>query len=367
MRTATVASIAIILPWLVAAQGPVPGDARRGEDVLRQEGCVNCHSVRGQGGKIGPDLSRMVARDFTPSQMASLMWNHAPTMWSAMDKAGVTRGSLSEQQAADLFAYFYSLRYFENPGDAGRGRRVFESKRCAECHGITTRLASGAPPLSTWPSVADPIELAGAMWNHAPRMTKALADKKVPWPALTTQEMTDLALYVRTTAKARDSLFSTGSAQSGAKVYEAKGCGGCHKGNLELTRRLQRHTMSEMAAGLWNHGAKIKSMPQITPPEMRDLAAYLFSIQYFEGPGDPARGARVFKEKGCGNCHGRADSGAPSLTAVAGKFNSIAAVAALWRHGPGMLTEMRRQKQTWPRFVNDEFQHLVAFLNTPSQ
>jgi cytochrome c2 len=362
-----VASIATIFSGLLAAQEPVPGDARRGEEVLRQEGCINCHSIRGQGGKVAPDLARMVARDFTPSQMASLMWNHAPAMWGAMDKAGMTKSSLTEQQAADLFAYFYSLRFFETPGDAGRGRRVFESKHCAGCHGTTTPLPTGAPPLSAWPSVSDPIELAGAMWNHAPRMSQALAEKKVAWPALNTQEMTDLALYVRTTAKARDPQFSTGSAQSGAKVYEAKGCGGCHKGNLELNRRIQRHTMSAMAAGLWNHGARIKSMPQITTQEMRDLAAYLFSIHYFEGAGDPERGARVFRDKGCGNCHGRADSGAPSLTALAGKFNSIAAVAALWRHGPRMLSEMRRQKLPWPRFAYDEFQHLVAFLNGPAR
>src|SRR5260370_34775875 len=37
--------------------GSVPGDARRGGQLFRQQGCISCHLARGEGGGKGPDLS----------------------------------------------------------------------------------------------------------------------------------------------------------------------------------------------------------------------------------------------------------------------------------------------------------------------
>src|SRR5437868_15155302 len=55
-------------------------------------------------------------------------------MWKAMEKSGIEKPMLTEAQTADLFGYFWASRYFEKPGDEARGRRVFASKRCTECH-----------------------------------------------------------------------------------------------------------------------------------------------------------------------------------------------------------------------------------------
>ena len=55
----------------------------------------------------------------------------------AMRDRNVHAGDLSEQGGDDLFAYFYSARFFDKPGDAARGKRLFSSKHCAECHGLT--------------------------------------------------------------------------------------------------------------------------------------------------------------------------------------------------------------------------------------
>ena len=43
--------------------------------------------------------------------MASVMWNHAPAMWSAMEAKEVARPAIGDKQAEDLFAYLYSIRY----------------------------------------------------------------------------------------------------------------------------------------------------------------------------------------------------------------------------------------------------------------
>ena len=53
------------------------------------------------------------------------MWNHAPAMWVETRLRNMPRPAMDEQQAADLFAFFYSLRFFEEPGDAARGKRSF--------------------------------------------------------------------------------------------------------------------------------------------------------------------------------------------------------------------------------------------------
>src|SRR5580765_4364427 len=80
------------------AAGIVAGDASRGEQLFQTEQCIQCHSVKGKGGVLAPDLARRVDRDYTPAVMASLMWNHAPDMWTAMKEHGITKGSMTQEK-----------------------------------------------------------------------------------------------------------------------------------------------------------------------------------------------------------------------------------------------------------------------------
>src|ERR1051325_11520702 len=110
--------IALLPIAAVAASLPViPGDSSRGAQIFEKEQCIHCHAVNGRGGKVGIDLGRAVPRHYTPAYLASTMWNHAPVMWSAMEQAGIETPKLSPESAADLFAYFYSARFFEKPGN----------------------------------------------------------------------------------------------------------------------------------------------------------------------------------------------------------------------------------------------------------
>src|SRR5262245_12698299 len=129
----------LIVVWVAgAAQGAViPGNARRGEQLFENQRCIQCHSFKGRGGKSAPDLSKRVGRDYSPAVMASLMWNHAPEMWSAMKAQSVELPKVTPEIAADLFAYFVSARYFERRGDTARGKAAFSVKNCSSCHGIT--------------------------------------------------------------------------------------------------------------------------------------------------------------------------------------------------------------------------------------
>ena len=181
--------LALLMVSGVFAAEPIQGNADRGAKLFQNEQCVRCHSVNGKGGTAAPDLARRMDRDYTPAVMASLMWNHAPEMWTGMKAQGIVRPSLSAESAADLFAYFVAGRYFEKPGDAGRGKLAFHDKHCDSCHGIDAAMAGGAPPVSRWESLADPIVLAQQMWNHGGRMHQAFAQKKLAWSQLTGAEL----------------------------------------------------------------------------------------------------------------------------------------------------------------------------------
>ncbi len=345
----------------------IPGDARRGAQLFDSEQCVQCHSVNGHGGASAPDLGRRVDRNFTPGVMASLMWNHAPNMWSAMRKQGVVKSSLSPESASDLFAYFMSARFFEKPGDAGRGKAVFNAKHCSECHGISTVKEPGAPPVAHWESLADPVVLAQQMWDHGAKMHQAMTQKQFAWSQITAQELTDLLVYLQNLPETRNLAgnFKFGPSDSGEQLFQSKGCAGCHTGSKALETLLKNQTITQIAADMWNHQPDMKQPPPVlSQEEMRQILDYVWARQYFSGDGNAERGKRVFTEKNCAVCHNDRSSGAPDLAGHKGDYSDITMVAALWDHGPRMLEEMTRRKLAWPRFTDEQMSDLIAYLNS---
>jgi len=157
-------------------------DSTRGAAVFASQSCIQCHALNGIGPKIGPDLGLLVDRGFTPASFASTMWNHAPSMLAAMRARNIPLPVMDEQAAADLFAFFYATRFFEEPGDAGRGKRLFTTRACANCHGITDSKIPAAKPASQWASLADPIAMIEAMWDHASNMRDEMARQKIASP-----------------------------------------------------------------------------------------------------------------------------------------------------------------------------------------
>jgi mono/diheme cytochrome c family protein len=371
MRSATfvlrIGGAAALFACASMAGNAIPGDARRGEQIFQTQQCIQCHSVNGRGGHIAPDLAKRVDRDFTPSVMASLMWNHAPDMWAAMKKQGVTKSQLSSEAAGDLFAYFVSQRYFEKPGDAGRGKQVFAAKHCAGCHGLTTSPDPAAPPVAKWESLADPTVLAQQMWNHGAKMRDEFAKKKLAWSKLTSQELTDMLVYLQnqpeTKSLAGNFQFPP-SDTGGEALFQAKGCNGCHTGRLALEGLLRNQTLTDIAVDMWNHQPEMKQQPPtFTPDEMRQIIGYLWTKQYFRGDGSADRGKKVFTEKNCATCHNDPSSGAPKLARGKDAYSDITIVSSLWSHGPAMLDLMNQKKLAWPHFTAQQMSDLIAYLN----
>lgn len=358
---------AAILSGSALAADPVAGEASRGEQLFKTQQCVRCHSVNGQGGDYAPDLARRIDRNYTPTVMASLMWNHAPAMWDAMRKEKLPLPKLTTEQTADLFAYFVSARYFERPGDAGRGKQLFASKRCGDCHGIADSKAAGAPAVAKWESLADPVVLAQQMWNHGAAMKDALAKQGITRPAVSSQELTDMLVYLQNLPETRKLAgnFKFTPSEGGAQLFQSKGCAGCHTGKLSLESRLRNQTLTGIAAAMWNHQPQMKQPPvQLSQEEMRQVIGHIWLRQYLRGDGNAARGKKVFETQNCATCHNDPSSGAPKLAKGKDAYSDITMVTALWGHGPRMLEMMSQKKLAWPRFTAAQMADLIAHLNS---
>ena len=340
----------------------IAADSARGAQLFESLSCVQCHSINGRGGTVGPDLGRRIDRNFTPASLAATMWNHAPAMWAAMRARNIRPGDLNEQAAADLFAYFYSARFFEKPGDAGRGKSLFTSKHCAECHRLTD-----------WQSIDQPMALVNALWNHAATMRQEFAAKKLKWPELTAQDLTDMLVYLRNlpSALSAPTRLEITAGTNGLVLFDSKGCAACHIGKIALTSRLKGKTLTDIAVAMWNHEPRMAATPApLSPGDMREIVSYLWAAQFFEDAGNPAAGARVFAAKRCATCHNDASTAAPKLIGTGRPLNAANAttiVSVLWHHGPQMLDQMKTKGIAWPRFEGSDMANLIAYLNSQNK
>ena len=299
------------------------------------------------------------------------MWNHAPAMWSAIAKQGLPLPQLSEPDAANLFAYFYAAHFFEKPGEAERGKAIFAAKRCADCHALTPGETKVGPPVSQWPSLSDPTVLVSKMFDHAAQMNQAMRERHIAWPQLTSQDLTDLLVYLQNLPQTRSATleFEMPAPEGGEELFRTKGCAGCHTDEKAFENLIGDSTLTDIAAAMWNHAPlMVKSAEtapdQVTAPQMRQILSFVWASQFFSPKGDAARGKHVFESKKCETCHGASSSGAPALSPANGTFSAVQMVAALWSHGPSMLEKMKQQNIAWPRLSPSEMTNLIAYLNS---
>jgi cytochrome c2 len=357
------------------------GDAQAGAAALKDRQCIVCHSIAGRGGNLAPDLARRSGQDFTPATLAAMMWNHGPAMWQAMEQRQMAVPALGSDEILDLYAYFFWLRYFEPPGDAARGRVVFVSKNCNQCHAlVVTNGAGPGKPVPQWAALTDPVLWIQNMWNHGGEMALELERRGIAWPRLTVQEMTDLMVYLLNLPglPARQPGLRFGQGASGEEVLRDKNCMDCHTfgvsapGTVDLAGVSRRErSLAGLAAAMWNHrpimaaAAEKKGVP-MKPFEGRQMAhliSYLFEENYFDEPGNPARGASLFQSKQCGSCHGVAGTGAPALLGTGRGFMPANFGSAVWTHGPAMLKTFQERGINWPNLTGRDVSDIMAYLN----
>ena len=187
----------------IPAETYVMGDPSTGERLFDEKGCVQCHSVRGVGGDLGPDVEDIDV-DCSATQIAGRMWNHGPKMWEIMEREGLTFPTFEEGEMADVLAYLYASRLEDEPGDAERGRRITTDKGCLDCHPLHGQGATISKDLATVKGLDSPPAMIAAMWNHAPGMREKQLETKVKWPKLKARDMADLYAFLYQTTHSRD-------------------------------------------------------------------------------------------------------------------------------------------------------------------
>lgn len=360
----------------------LPGDAQAGMQAFSEKGCARCHSVLGEGGRSAPDLASSPAGYLSAAELLAAMWNHAPVMWEKMRLEGVTPPKFGQVEMTNLFAFLYSVRSLDEPGDLARGRRLLYEKRCLQCHAVAGQGGRVGPDLEKWASYRNPVSWIQTMWNHAPAMQQNLAARGLSWPKFRDTDMPDLIAYIRTLAPppGRRVYLRPADPQAGQRLFREKGCAHCHavrgvggSRGPDLGNRLLPRTLGQFAGRMWNHApamwaamqAQAISRPQFSNKEMADLIAYLFAERYFEMTGNAERGRRIYEEKGCARCHtvgGRGGVG-PDLAHGREGVAPVTLATSLWNHGPMMLQAFREQQLSWPRFQPGEIVDLMEFLS----
>lgn len=348
--------------------------------------CSICHSINGEGGRIGPDLSGTSPSAPAMGWLTAALWNHAPGMWRQMRRGSQASPQLNPEEMAHLLAFLYQAGTMDRPGDVKAGRLVFEEKLCVRCHSVRGQGGTTAPDLAKIATAGGAMAWTGAMWNHAQSMIGPIAEAAGKWPQFTGTEMNDLLAFVREDApKAARRKESSGNAERGWKVFQAQ-CMQCHSvrgqgGKLGPGLGPEKDIPlgnAAFASVLWNHApAMMKEVHQkgLKPPmfqgeEMADLTAFLASLRYFEPVGSSLVGERLFTERGCAQCHGPKADGtryAPRLVAKADAYTTVSLAVALWSHGAKMINRFEELGVTWPTLAPTEISDLISFLNDPAR
>jgi mono/diheme cytochrome c family protein len=180
-----------------------PGNPQRGSRLLQEKGCLNCHSLRGEGGDFAGDFADQ-EWNYSVTEIAGLMWNHGSTMSSLMEEMRIEWPSFEGGEMADLISYLYFLGFEGTPGDPKSGTTLFLVKGCANCHGAGGRGGDLGPDLTSARGLSSTTDMAWIMWNHAPVMEEQITERAIKWPRLEGKEMADLYAHLHELSKKRD-------------------------------------------------------------------------------------------------------------------------------------------------------------------
>jgi cytochrome c2 len=386
----------IVLTLVVSARvlaeepTPLPEDPMAGARLFQQKGCVRCHAVGEEESKLGPNLARIHRRG-SLLDVAGAMWNHAPMMHEKMAELRIEPPQLTSQEMANLIAFLTAYQYYLSqvgkPGNPGKGQEVFADKNCSKCHSLQREadFEKVGPSLRGYAKLS-PIQIAQAMWNHGPAMAEEFHQLGLSQPKFTNDEMANLLAYLQRAAALADAepvYVQPGSPNRGRTLFEQKGCARCHAirgvGGLpdvpDLGKRREElvRSVTEVAGFMWNHGVAMwdrmreRQVPAVKfeKNEMADIISYLYFINYFDKPGDPARGKTLFARKGCAQCHAvtpGAQSLGPNLSTSASVGSPIEIITAMWNHTLAMEPVMRATGVPWPKFEPGEMTDVIEFI-----
>ncbi len=368
----------------------LPEDPAKGARHFVNKGCVKCHALKGEGGEIGPDLGKIDLGE-TQVDLATKIWNHIPSMISGIERAKILKPNLTGEELGSIVAYLYFLKYFDERGDATKGKFLFHEKGCVHCHPVVGKGKQGQLGLDQFPQNISPVFLSMEIWNHGPQMIAHMVKLGIQWPEFKDTEMIDLLEYIKTNAKGPREIayIAPGSPREGRKVFRSKGCGECHpvkgekipSGGIDLSKKAKAYhqSLTRVASTMWNKGPNVLAqmaqtrtgIPKFTPREMADLMAYLYFLSFMGEPGNPVLGKKKFSDLGCVKCHGISRTQGELMDIDLSKYQKAAdpmeIAAGIWNHSMEIHRAMREKGIQWPRFKKGEMADLLEYIRSPER
>jgi cytochrome c2 len=286
--------MAHILAFLYrASTADTVGDARVGQLVFSLKGCIQCHSVRGEGGNSAPELSKVAAGDSVA--WVGAMWTHAQNM---IDPITHKLGAWPEFQGEEMSHLIAYVGQGQPPsqsatasqsalrGDAERGWRVFQAK-CISCHAVAGKGGHVGPELGPDHELPHSTSrFAAILWNHAPAMVARVRQASLTMPTLEGSEIKDVLTFLISL----EYFETSGSPLLGERVFVERGCARCHGAKAEGTPEGPRlkpspdaFSLVSLASTLWNHGpgmaARAQQLgvpwPTLEGTDLGDLTGFL--------------------------------------------------------------------------------------------
>jgi nitric oxide reductase subunit C len=268
------------------------------------------------------------------------------------------------------------------PKNPLEGRELFTEKLCVRCHSIQGVGGKTGPDLGeVW--LGSFMDITSKLWNHFPRMNEAFRQEKLTRPTLTAVEAQKLITFLYFL----NYFDKTGNAEVGEKLFREKNCARCHSvggkgGDIgpALDAYQGRYAAPFITAALWDKGPEMmrtmldKNVPRPSFQE-RDVIDILAFIRVkglydetrrsYLPPGDPRRGKKLFRKKGCNRCHSISGKGGrigPDLAKRSLKGSLSYILSHMWNHGSRMWPLMARKGIKFPQFSPGEMSDLMTYL-----
>ncbi len=396
----------------------VPGaePLRRGKRLFATEGCLGCHTYRGLGGTLGPDLTHVGDKGVHGYDFSHLPHGveRTPLAWLEahfLDPGAVSPGTVmpgigtSREDARALALYMLSLHRQDvpakyrppmvgEPGPVAGGARLYEMF-CVACHG--RELRGGTVPEIRTPSLSNEDFLAVADRDYLRYIIRhGRSGTKMPaWGedagGLSDDQIERIVSYILSFAPERtrpeDVSVRDGDPRFGRSVYRGN-CAACHglDGEGGIGTRLNSPDFLAMSSDEFlvetilagRAGTGMPSWRDLTSQEVSDLLAYLRTWGHSgaepedalallaEGRADERIGARLYSAR-CAACHG--DSGEGAIGPAIGNdaflrlVDDEYLVRSIQAGRPG--TAMPSWKDLSAQDLADLVAHLRTFGETP--
>ncbi|MEE9464242.1 MAG: hypothetical protein V3W14_01540 [Candidatus Neomarinimicrobiota bacterium] len=267
-----------------------PGSVSQGRALIKEKGCLNCHSIGSEGNSDGVALDRL-QEYASPLYFAQSLWNHGPDMQEKMEEMGIERPTFGDEDITHISAFlqefsrgYSTRRHYMTPGNPQAGAELFRTYTCTGCHALEPGAKSVGTPLPEMSLHRSVTAIAGTMWNHGPMMWAAMDEAGIEWPTFEGSQMADLIAHLY--------FFGyqgkPGDPATGEQVFEEKGCADCHGvgEDLELGSDQPLTRPSELVTTMWNHVPDMRELtltrnivwPELTAEELSHLYAYLVQV-----------------------------------------------------------------------------------------